>query len=354
MISPQALRRAAAQAAVVAALSRADARGSRAGPASGRRDGLARGVSRKHPDSGADRRRARPCRPATAHLSAAVTGRGAPAAVDRLLTGGVGQRPAADGADDGPRRTASATRSSRSIAVSSTASCRRGRASRAYSVTALFPPRVKRIDVSYDYPSFTGLAPREDKDGGDIYAPAGTRVRLRIHADKPVAGGELGLTGGQAVQLALAARRRSAELVLRARRCLSRAADGRDGLGSVGDVEYFIRVMDDRPPDRPHPPAGRRPGHHAARGSRDRGARRRRLRDRAARAGLRGRRPAATDGAVPAARGHGRSRGLARICWPPRTSGPAGRRDHLLRAGPGHGPRQAVDRDARATCSSSR
>ena len=39
-----------------------------------------------------------------------------------------------------------------------------------YTVTALFPPRVTRIDLIYAYPAFTGLAPRTEEDGGDIYA----------------------------------------------------------------------------------------------------------------------------------------------------------------------------------------
>src|SRR5262249_40943684 len=45
-------------------------------------------------------------------------------------------------------------------------------ASRIYGVTALFPPRVQRIELHYDYPSFTGLKPRDERDGGDVYAPA--------------------------------------------------------------------------------------------------------------------------------------------------------------------------------------
>ena len=60
-----------------------------------------------------------------------------------------------------------------------------------YTVTALTAPRVERIDLHYVYPSFAGLAPRDEQDGGDIYAPAGTRVRLRIQTDKPIANGEL-------------------------------------------------------------------------------------------------------------------------------------------------------------------
>ena len=121
-------------------------------------------------------------------------------------------------------------------------------ASDSFAVTALSPPKVQSIDVSYTYPSFTGLAPREDKDGGDVYAPAGTRIRLQIHADKPLAGGELRLAGAQPVRLAAADNSASAELVLAKDDAYRVRLADRDGLASIGDVEYFIRVMDDRPP----------------------------------------------------------------------------------------------------------
>ena len=76
-----------------------------------------------------------------------------------------------------------------------------------YTVTMVRPARVDRIDLHYVYPSFAGLAPRDEQDGGDIYAPAGTRVRLRVHADKPIAQGELALS--KSTQLVAATTRRS-------------------------------------------------------------------------------------------------------------------------------------------------
>ncbi len=119
-----------------------------------------------------------------------------------------------------------------------------------YTVTALRPPRVERIDLHYVYPSFAGLPPRDEQDGGDIYAPAGTRVQLRIHSDKPIATGALALTRSAAVPL-----RRMDDCTVEAELLLAsddsyriRLAD-EDGLTSRGEAEYFIRLMDDRPPD---------------------------------------------------------------------------------------------------------
>ena len=117
-----------------------------------------------------------------------------------------------------------------------------------YAVTALFPPRVKSIDVAYDYPGFTGLKPRDEKNGGDIYGPAGTRVRLLIHADKALASGELAMSGGAPVPLRASGPSASADLVLSGDGGYRVRLSDADGLRSSGDVEYFIRIMDDRPP----------------------------------------------------------------------------------------------------------
>ena len=122
--------------------------------------------------------------------------------------------------------------------------------SREYTVTALVPPHVAQIDVEYDYPEFTGLAPRVETDGGDIFAPAGTRVTLRVHADKPVQAGTLVMADG--VRLALEPQA-DAELHI----AFEVLKDGsyrvalfdRDGLSNSGDAEYFIRAIDDSPPD---------------------------------------------------------------------------------------------------------
>ncbi|MDQ3486219.1 MAG: hypothetical protein M3468_00630 [Acidobacteriota bacterium] len=119
----------------------------------------------------------------------------------------------------------------------------------AYTVTALFPPRVQRIDIQYQYPAFSGLRPRTEEDGGDVYAPAGTRVRLAIHVDKPVASGELTMSSGASPIAESGGRVVHADMLLtRNDSYRIRLADA-DGLVSDGDSEYFIRLMDDRPPD---------------------------------------------------------------------------------------------------------
>jgi hypothetical protein len=119
-----------------------------------------------------------------------------------------------------------------------------------FTVTALAPPRVERIDLHFEYPDFAGLPPRDQEDAGDIYAPAGTRVRLRIHTDKAIARGALALTRAGAVSLRAAdARTLEGELTLAANDSYRVRLADTDGLDSASETEYFIRLMDDRPPD---------------------------------------------------------------------------------------------------------
>ena len=118
-----------------------------------------------------------------------------------------------------------------------------------YGVTALVPPSVERVDVTYRYPAFTGLAPRVDVDGGDIYAPEGTAVTVTVVPDEPVSNGELRMASGDVLELRPAgARRWSASFEVQADDTYRVALIDGDGLASPGDVDYFVRTVFDRPP----------------------------------------------------------------------------------------------------------
>ncbi|MEM7406236.1 MAG: hypothetical protein AAF458_13135 [Pseudomonadota bacterium] len=62
-------------------------------------------------------------------------------------------------------------------------------------------PRVARIDLHYDFPSYTGLPRKTITDGGEIRALKGTRVSLDIHTEGPAAGGSLLLEGDATSEL---------------------------------------------------------------------------------------------------------------------------------------------------------
>jgi hypothetical protein len=122
--------------------------------------------------------------------------------------------------------------------------------SKTYAVAVVHAPRVNRIDVEYTYPGALGLAPRVEEDGGDIYAPAGTDVRVLVHTDVPAASGHMVLGPDKHIDLTVGPDR-----ILRG--SLKLVEDGAyrvaladaEGLASHGDTEYFIRTMEDRPPE---------------------------------------------------------------------------------------------------------
>ena len=134
--------------------------------------------------------------------------------------------------------------------------------SQTFAVEVIRPVRVSSIDVRYEYPSEIGLAPHEEKDGGDIFAPAGTKVQLTINTDKQVANGRLTLADGQAIALHPTAPTPrggdpalghnqvfTAKLVVAKDGSYRVALNDVDGLRNDGGTEYFIRVLNDRPPD---------------------------------------------------------------------------------------------------------
>jgi hypothetical protein len=123
-------------------------------------------------------------------------------------------------------------------------------ASDPYDIEVVRPPRVTRVDVEYRYPAALGLEARTEEDTGDIYAPAGTDVRLIVHTDRDAASGHMALSGGKSIQLTAATPTRL-EAPMRIDRDDSyrlRVVD-RDGMSAPGETEYFIRMLDDRPPD---------------------------------------------------------------------------------------------------------
>src|SRR5262245_46032396 len=119
-----------------------------------------------------------------------------------------------------------------------------------YDVTVVHAPRVSRIDVSYSYPAGLKLAPRTEADAGDIYAPAGTSVRVHVFTDRPATTGAMALSKGNAIALTPST---PTELIgtfdlVSDNSYRVALADG-EGVSNPGETEYFIRLLEDRPPE---------------------------------------------------------------------------------------------------------
>ncbi len=118
-----------------------------------------------------------------------------------------------------------------------------------FNVEVITPVRITSIDVRYEYPSGVGLEPHTEKDSGDIFAPAGTKVQLTINTDKQVASGQLKLADGQPVALKGHNQVFTADLTVSKDGSYRVALNDVDGLRNDGETEYFIRMLNDRPPD---------------------------------------------------------------------------------------------------------
>jgi hypothetical protein len=118
-----------------------------------------------------------------------------------------------------------------------------------FNVEVIRPVRVSRIDLKYEYPQGVGLESHTEEDGGDIYAPAGTRVQLTITTDKPVTRGQLTMGDGKTMDLSAHNQVLNADLVVAKDGSYRIALNDVDGLSNDGGTEYFIRMLNDRPPE---------------------------------------------------------------------------------------------------------
>ncbi len=118
-----------------------------------------------------------------------------------------------------------------------------------YAIEVIRPARVMRVDLQYRYPRALGLEPRTEEDGGDIYGPKGTTVEIVVTTDKPVASGAITLADGTALPLGGSEKNRTASLDITGDGSYRIALTDVDGLVNPGETEYFIRMLNDRPPD---------------------------------------------------------------------------------------------------------
>ncbi len=110
-------------------------------------------------------------------------------------------------------------------------------------------PKIKRVDVIYTYPEYTGLKPRREIDGGDIWAPEGTKVTIRAVADKPLASAQVRL--GEKQKLRTVVR---ADTLLTASFDVTRdtyyaiEVTDIDNLTNSPPPEFYVHALADQPP----------------------------------------------------------------------------------------------------------
>ncbi len=119
-----------------------------------------------------------------------------------------------------------------------------------YEIRIVQAPRVARIDLEYTYPPALRLPRRTEEDSGDIYAPVGTDVRLRVHTVGAATTGRITLADGKTIVLTPQASNVLAGALTVVEDSSYRVAlADREGFANPGYAEYFIRTLEDRLPE---------------------------------------------------------------------------------------------------------
>ena len=119
-----------------------------------------------------------------------------------------------------------------------------------YTITVFDAPKITRVDLTYEYPAYTGLPTKNERDSGDIWAPEGTVVHIRAVSDKPLTQAEITLGGKRTVRTRVVS-----DTVVVAKIQVSGDTYYRvgvtdtDGLSNEPPPEYFIHALPDQPPN---------------------------------------------------------------------------------------------------------
>jgi hypothetical protein len=118
-----------------------------------------------------------------------------------------------------------------------------------YQVSVYDAPKIKRVELTYTFPKYTGLKTKRERDGGDIWAPEGTTVRIRAFVDKPLKEGKVVLGGTRELRTSI-----KADTILTASLKVTNDTFYKIHITDVDDLsnhlppEYYIHALPDQPP----------------------------------------------------------------------------------------------------------
>lgn len=127
-------------------------------------------------------------------------------------------------------------------------------ASRQYQISLYDLPSVEQIDVALDFPAYTGEEDRIEIDGGDIVAAEGTEVSLTITFNKPLASAELQFADSASGEgyvnssLTIGGLKATARFTVKGDGVYRLSATDLQGLQSDAPLDYYIRAIEDQPP----------------------------------------------------------------------------------------------------------
>ncbi|HKS57312.1 MAG TPA: hypothetical protein VJS12_18595 [Steroidobacteraceae bacterium] len=121
-----------------------------------------------------------------------------------------------------------------------------GTRSVAHDVTVVDLPRIERVQLTYQYPQWTGLDPKVDDTSRDISAVEGTSVKVEVVADGPLDAPAL-IVDGQTGELAQQGKMATGEIVVKKPGRYQIGARVANEFVPLSD-EYVIEVIPDEKP----------------------------------------------------------------------------------------------------------
>jgi len=118
-----------------------------------------------------------------------------------------------------------------------------------FNLTVYDAPQIKRVDLIYSYPDYTGLKTQHESDGGDIWAPEGTQVTITAIADKALKDGRIVVSETTLLRTTI-----SADTVVTASFTVTHDTQYKihitdvDGLTNDPPPEYYVHALPDLPP----------------------------------------------------------------------------------------------------------
>src|SRR5213594_762860 len=125
----------------------------------------------------------------------------------------------------------------------------RGNRSREFTIDVADLPRVEKVDYTYHYPAYTGLAVKKEENATDIVALKGTEVEVTITGSQLLSGGRLVFADGKSVSL-----QPNGEKTVTGRVTVDRTTTFRIELTNtnrskyLGLEEYSMEALDDQKP----------------------------------------------------------------------------------------------------------
>ncbi|MBT8334945.1 MAG: hypothetical protein KJP19_10970 [Deltaproteobacteria bacterium] len=121
--------------------------------------------------------------------------------------------------------------------------------SKQYQIKVFDLTRVETIDVDYIFPEYTGIENKTEKNGGDIIAPEGTKVKLHISFNGPIQQSVLKFEDGTTIDLSHSNNVATGAFTVAKDTTYIVDAFDQEGRHIENPMEYLVRSTPDLPPE---------------------------------------------------------------------------------------------------------